>query len=70
MPVACTSHNAVLLNGSVFVGGGHEGKSVNNYNNSYNLYVYNLSINFWSFITIPQSLYGMALVNERCKSRQ
>ena len=43
LPVGRTAHIAVLLGGNVYVGGGFEGSSVNDYQFSYRLDVYNLT---------------------------
>ena len=55
LPVGRSAHTAVLLGGSVYVGGGFEGRSINDYQVSYRLDVYNLTTNQWSSspITTP-----------------
>ena len=44
--VGRNAHTAVLLGGNVYVGGGFEG--IDNDQDSYKLYVYNLTTNQWS----------------------
>ena len=61
LPVSRTAHTAVLLGGNVYVGGGYEGRSVNNHRHSYRLEVYNLTTNQWSPSPITTSYCHFAM---------
>ena len=67
LPVGHTVHTAVLLGGSVYVGGGFEGTSNEDYQYSYRLDVYNLTTNQWSSspITTPYSFYAMTVLDDK-----
>jgi len=67
LPVGRASLNAVLLQGSVYVGGGLEGTNINDYQNCYRLDVYNLSTNQWSPspITTPYYAYAMTVLDDK-----
>ena len=67
LPVHCAAHTAVLLGGSVYVGGGLEGKGVNNSKESYRLNVYNLTTNQWSPspITTPYDAFAMTVLDDK-----
>ena len=67
LPVGLNGHNAVLLGGNVYVGGGFVGRStgVNEY--SYRLDVYNLTTNQWSSspITTPYDSFAMTVLHNK-----
>ena len=65
LPVGRVSSTAVLLHGSVYVGSGYEGRSVNEFQTSYRLDVCNLSTNQWSPspITTPYCAYAMTVLD-------
>ena len=67
LPVGRNAHTAVLLGGSVYVGGGFEGRSINDYQDSYRLDVYNLTTNQWSPspITIPYSCFALTVLDDK-----
>ena len=67
LPVGRVGHTAVLLDGSVYVGGGYEGTSAQDYQNSYRLDVYNLTTNQWSTspITTPHSWFAMTVLDDQ-----
>ena len=67
LPVARCAHTAVLLGGSVYVGGGFEGRSNDDYMASYRLDVYNLTTNHWdpSPITTPYCDFAMTVLNDK-----
>jgi len=67
LPVSRSSGIAVLLHGSVYVGAGLEGRSVNNHQECYRLDVYNLSTNQWSPspITTPYCAYAMTVLDDK-----
>ena len=67
LPVCRSAHTAVLLGGNVYVGGGAEGRSVNDYQNSYRLDVYNLTTNQWSSspITTPYRAFAMTVLDDK-----
>ena len=67
LPVCRAGHTAVLLGGSVYVGGGVEGRSIDDYNNSYRLDVYNLTTNQWSPspITTSYASFGMTVLDDK-----
>lgn len=61
LPVYRTAATAVLLLGSVYVGGGNEKRK-----RSFRLDVYNLSTNQWSFpVTTPYSDFAMTVMNDK-----
>ena len=61
LPVGRSTHIAVLLGGVVYVGGGVEGSSNDNYQYSYRLDVYNVTTNQWSPSPITTPCYGFAM---------
>ena len=67
LPECRSAHTAVLLGGSVFVGGGVEGASIDNNNLSYRLDVYNLTTNQWSSspITTPYCSFAMTVLDNK-----
>ena len=67
LPVGRTAHTAVLLGGSVYVGGGYEGTNSNDKQNCNRLDVYNLTTNQWSSspITTPLSWFAMAVLDDK-----
>ena len=67
LPVYRSAHNAVLLGGSVYVGGGIEGTSIDNSKFSYRLDVYNLTTNQWSSspIITPYRSFAMTVLNDK-----
>ena len=67
LPVGYSAHTAVLLSGSVYVGGGFEGRSNNDHQNSYRLDVYNLTTNQWSPspITTPYCLFALTVLDDK-----
>ena len=70
LPVGCHGHTAVLLGGSVYVGGGYEDRSIDdNYYNqdSYKLDVYNLTTNQWSPspITTPYCQFALTVLDDK-----
>ena len=68
LPVYHSTHTAVLLGGSVYVGGGVVGRSVDgDRKGSYRLDVYNLTTNQWSSspITTPYCWFGMTVLNNK-----
>ena len=67
LPVGRTAHTAVLLGGSVYVGGGYEGRSINDDQDSYRLDVYNLTTNQWSPspITTPYSWFALTVLDDK-----
>ena len=67
LPVGCIGHTAVLLGGSVYVGGGLEGMNNNEDEDSYRLNVYNLTTNQWSSspITIPYHLFAITVLDDK-----
>ena len=67
LPVCCNAHTAVLLGGNVYVGGGFEGRSDNDYQDSYRLDVYNLTTNRWdpSPITTPYCAFAMTVLDDK-----
>ena len=67
LPVGLTAHTAVLLSGSVYVGGGLEGTSGNDRQNSYRLDVCNLTTNQWSSspITTPHCWFAMTVLDDK-----
>ena len=67
LPVGRTAHTTVLLGGSIYVGGGSEGRSINDYRNSYRLDVYNLTTNQWSPspITTPYCVFALTVLDDK-----
>ena len=67
LPVCLAEHAAVLLGGNVYVGGGSEGSSTNDNQESYRLDVYNLTTNQWSPspITTPYCWFGMTVLDDK-----
>ena len=67
LPVGHTAYVAVLLGGNVYVGGGVEGRSVGDCQDSYRLDVYNLTTNQWSTspITTPYTSFAMTLLDDK-----
>ena len=67
LPVCHSLHNAVLLGGNVYVGGGFEGTSNNDRRDCYRLDVYNLTTNQWSPspITTPYCLFAMTVLDDK-----
>jgi len=67
LPVGRISCIAVLLQGSVYVGSGYEGRSVHDDQKCYRLDVYNLFTNQWypSPITTPYSAYAMTVLDDK-----
>ena len=67
LPVSRTAHTAVLLHGSVYVGGGWEGRNGSDTaQDCYRVDVYNFTTNQWdpSPITTPYCLYAMTVLND------
>ena len=67
LSVGYSAHTAVLLGGSVYVGGGFEGRSTADRRDSYRLNVYNLTTNQWSPspITTPYCDFAMTVLNDK-----
>lgn len=65
LPVGRSAHTAVLLRGSVYVGGGYEGSSDLRRKDCYRLDVYNLSANQWNSITTPCCWFAMTILNDQ-----
>jgi len=67
LPVGRSAHTAVLLHGSVYVGGGFEGKSDAKKKDCYRLDIYNVYTNHWdsSPITTPHCLFAMTVLNDK-----
>ena len=67
LTVCCSAHTAVLLGGNVYVGGGFEGRSVGDSQDSYRLDVYNITTNQWSPspITTPYYAFGMTVLDDK-----
>ena len=67
LPVGRNGHIAVLLDGNVYVGGGNEGNSIDDYQGSYRLDVYNLTTNQWSSspITTPYRWFAMTILDDK-----
>ena len=67
LPVCRYGHTAVLLGGSVYVGGGIEGRSINDNQHSYRLDVYNLTTNQWSSspITTPYCHFALTVLDDK-----
>ena len=62
-----TAHTAVLLGEVIYVGGGYEGKSVGDCQDSYRLDVYNITTNQWSPYPIitPYCSFAMAVLDDK-----
>ena len=54
-------HNAVLLQGSIYVGSGYEGPSDKKRKDCYRLDIYNLSANQWNSISTPCCWFAMTV---------
>ena len=67
LPVGQSGHTAVLLGGSVYIGGGIEGRSSNDKQISYRLDVYNFTTNQWSSspITTPYDSFAMTVLDDK-----
>ena len=67
LPVGRTAHTAVLLGGVVYAGGGVEGRSIYDYQDSYRLDVYNITTNQWSPspITTPYCWFAMTVLDDK-----
>ena len=67
VPVCCTAHTAVLLDGNVYIGSGSKGISNDDFQSNYRLDVYNLTTNQWSFspITTPYRWFAMAALDDK-----
>jgi len=67
LPVCRSAHTAVLLGGSVYVGGGFEGISSNDRQHCYILDIYNLTTNQWSLspITTPYCSFAMTIMDDK-----
>ena len=67
LPMGHATHTAVLLGGSVYVGGGIEGRSIDNKQRSYRLDVYNLTTNQWSSspITTPYCVFALTVLDDK-----
>ena len=67
LPVGHLLHSAVLLGGSLYVGGGFVGRSTDDYGDSYRLDVYNLTTNQWSSspIITPYCYFAMTVLDDK-----
>ena len=67
LPVGLSAHAAVLLQGSVYVGGGLEGKSITDKKPSYKLHIYNICANQWSTspIITPHCSFAMTILDDK-----
>jgi len=67
LPLGRSAHTAVLLHGSVYVGGGVQGINVNDYWNCYRLDVYDLTTKKWSTspITTPHCWFAMTVLDNK-----
>ena len=66
LPVGHIGHTAVLLGRNVYVGGGFEGRSTDDNQDSYRLDVYNLNTNQWSTsIITPYCLFAMTVLDDK-----
>ena len=67
LPVGRSAHTAVLLHGSVYVGGGFEGKTNATRKDCYRLDIYNVYTKRWdpSPITTPQCVFAMTVLDEK-----
>ena len=66
LPVCRAGHNAVLLGGVVYVGGGFEETSLKRTQDSYRLDVYNLTTDQWSSssISTPYDSFAMTVLDD------
>jgi len=62
-----TAHTAVLLHGSVYVGGGFEGKNVSKDKDCYRIDIFNVYANQWSTspITTPFCFFAMTVLHDK-----
>ena len=67
LPVGRNGHTAVLLGGNVYVGGGFEGRSTDDYQDCYRVDVYNLTTNQWSPspISTPYCAFTMTVLDDK-----
>lgn len=65
LSVGRSAHTAVLLHGSVYVGGGYEGPTDMKRRDSYRLDIYNLSANQWNSISTPCCWFAMTTLNDK-----
>jgi len=67
LPVGRTVHTAVLLQGSIYVGGGFEKSYFKNDKHCYRLDIYNVHANRWdpSPITTPHCWFGMTVLDDQ-----
>ena len=67
LPVGHYGHTAVLLGRVFYVGGGYEGTSIFNQQDSYRLDVYNLTTNQWSSspIITPYCYFAMTVLDDK-----
>ena len=67
LPVCRNAHTAVLLGGNVYVGGGFDGRGMNDFQDSYRLDVYNLTTNQWSSspIITPYCWFAMTVLDDK-----
>ena len=65
LPVGRSAHTAVLLQGSVYVGGGYEGANDMRRKDCYRLDVYNLSADQWNSIITPCCWFAMTILNDK-----
>ena len=67
LPVCRSGHTAVLLGGSVYIGGGFEGRNDDFRQDCNRIDVYNLTTNQWSSspITTPYCAFGMTVLDNK-----
>jgi len=67
LPIGRSAHTAVLLHGSVYVGGGFEGIASAKRRDCYRLDVYNITTNQWSAspIITPCCWFGMTVLDDK-----
>ncbi|XP_065885765.1 cyclin-dependent kinase-like 2 isoform X2 [Dysidea avara] len=67
LPVGRSAHTAVLLHGSVYVGGGYEGRNDKDVQPCYRLDIYNVYANQWSTspITTPYCWFAMTVLDDK-----
>ena len=67
IPMGRSAHAVVLLHGSVYVGGGYEGKNNSERKDSFSLDIYNLTTNRWDPfpITIPHCWFAMTVLDDK-----
>ena len=67
LPVGRAAHTAVLLHGLVYVGGGFEGKSIDESKGCYRLDIYNVYADQWSTspITTPHCWFAMTVLDNK-----